>query len=143
MRALKTSYVGPVRCNAFLATSSRTHIAANDSGVLVVPFRIDAASRNEPRAKLSITWVLYGQCVYRPADETVEIIVTRPSETEIRQCRFSLRTGELSDPLCGPSLAGPKSLHVFPDAGHESYHFRCPDKWTELVHQFLNSRNGS
>lgn len=41
------------------------------------------------------------------------------------------------------ALAGPKSLHVFPDTGHESYLFRCPDKWTELVHQFLNSRNGS
>lgn len=39
----------------------------------------------------------------------------------------------------GAALTGPKTVEVFPEAGHESYLFRQPEKWTELVKRFLQS----
>jgi alpha-beta hydrolase superfamily lysophospholipase len=39
------------------------------------------------------------------------------------------------------TLAGPKTFHLFPNAGHESYLFRSPKEWTELVEQFLSDKS--
>jgi uncharacterized protein len=38
------------------------------------------------------------------------------------------------------ALAGPKSFYVFSDVGHESYLARRPEKWKELVDQFLRDK---
>jgi pimeloyl-ACP methyl ester carboxylesterase len=37
------------------------------------------------------------------------------------------------------ALAGPKSIQVFAEAGHESYLSRCPDQWREVVGEFLRA----
>jgi len=39
------------------------------------------------------------------------------------------------------ALAGPKTFHLFPNAAHESYLFRSPKEWTELVEQFLSDKS--
>jgi alpha-beta hydrolase superfamily lysophospholipase len=35
------------------------------------------------------------------------------------------------------ALAGPKQWELFADAGHQSYCFKCPDRWAAVVSEFL------
>jgi hypothetical protein len=36
------------------------------------------------------------------------------------------------------ALAGPKRWELFAEAGHQSYCFKCPERWSAVVGEFLN-----
>jgi alpha-beta hydrolase superfamily lysophospholipase len=53
-------------------------------------------------------------------------------------CDQRVRTSEAE--AVASALTGPKSVHVFPDAGHEAYCSRCSEEWRELVRVFLKNQ---